>query len=363
MGVISELLKCSNSDGWYLLMNKDRPIFKFRFITYDSIQVVDIFEKPPFWISDLQEWLSARGVAKHRNDVRAILKKYDALSIRGFVLLTRCVSLVDTLWVKRENENVKWSDISPYTNSFVDTLGSVIASDMIEPTCPSLSTDGEFPKCWKKRGSQQFLIKEGRTGYEPFAEVFASSLRLPNANVVRYSIEKGRVLYNSVCECFTSESVSFVPYALFGKWVDLQSVSDYYESIGCLNAFNDMLLLDAVSVNTDRHAGNFGILVDADTYEVLSMAPVFDMNYSYGCASLYSMKLPTEEYIASNESRRFGDFIKATNGRVTEESLSSIENSLLSLSQRGIPYCEEDVFERMLNISRYQIDRIKQSLH
>ena len=37
-----------------------------------------------------------------------------------------------------------------------------------------------------------------------------------------------------------------------------------------------MIVLDAVIYNTDRHFGNFGVLVDSKTNEILAPAPLFD---------------------------------------------------------------------------------------
>ena len=54
----------------------------------------------------------------------------------------------------------------------------------------------------------------------------------------------------------------------------------FFDHVGSGNAFRRMCILDAVILNTDRHYGNFGVLFDTDTLEVLKMAPVFDHNRS-----------------------------------------------------------------------------------
>ncbi len=43
-----------------------------------------------------------------------------------------------------------------------------------------------------------------------------------------------------------------------------------------MDALNDMLIFDAVIYNTDRHYGNFGVLVDSKTNQVVAPAPLFD---------------------------------------------------------------------------------------
>ena len=45
----------------------------------------------------------------------------------------------------------------------------------------------------------------------------------------------------------------------------------------------DMLVLDYLMLNTDRHAQNLGVLLNADTMEYTGMAPVFDTGTGLGC--------------------------------------------------------------------------------
>lgn len=37
-----------------------------------------------------------------------------------------------------------------------------------------------------------------------------------------------------------------------------------------------MVVFDAVIYNTDRHFGNFGVLVDGKTNKIIAQAPLFD---------------------------------------------------------------------------------------
>lgn len=40
--------------------------------------------------------------------------------------------------------------------------------------------------------------------------------------------------------------------------------------------FEDLMLFDAIIGNRDRHLGNFGMIVNNNTFEVLNVAPIFD---------------------------------------------------------------------------------------
>ncbi len=365
MGVIGELLDNASGNQTYLLMNKDRPIYKFRFVDDNSIQLLDIYEKPPFWITDLEDWLRSRNAAKHREDIRRILEDNNANTLKGFVLFTRCLSLMDTLWVKKESDNIEWKSVSLYTNKFRESLGFVIADNEFGNTSnPTYSTDGSFPKCWVRRGNDLVLVKGGNTGYEPFAEVFASRLELANAKVVSYEIEYSSQLYTeaSTCQAFTNESVMLLPYSVITDKLSLNEVREFYDSIGCKVMFDDMLLLDAITMNVDRHYRNFGVLLDAYTYDILTMAPIFDMNCCYGSSSLSSIHAPLEEYMLWQKSRMFGDFVEAIRDNICHDSLDSIIESLNYLKVTGIDRCNPEFFERMVKISELQIQRIVKSI-
>lgn len=70
-----------------------------------------------------------------------------------------------------------------------------------------------------------------------------------------------------------------------------------------------MLVLDALILNTDRHYGNFGVLVDSKTNRIVAAAPLFD----HGCSLLYaSMRGDYDDldtYMATQLPRAYDDFI------------------------------------------------------
>lgn len=365
MSNIRELIESAGSDQHYLLMNKDRPIYEFRFCDDDSVQILDIFERPPFWIKDVESWIRGRSAAKHRNDIKKILEDNNALTPKGFTIFTKCLSLSDTLWVKQKDETACWDGVNLFNNPFRDSIGVVLTDgDLGDTSDPTWSTDGSFPKCWVRRNNMPYLVKGGNTGFEPFAETFASKLKCCHADIVDYSIEYSKRLYvyATACKTFTSEGVMFLPYSTVTDKLQLSEVIAEYDKISCKKAFYDMLLLDAVTMNTDRHYRNFGFLLDSDSYEFKTMAPVFDMNYSFGSASLTDVHRPIEEYLEYQSSRMFGRFLDAIEGNVNEDSLSAIEESLCILGGNSIQSCEDWYFERMVNIAKYQIDNIKKML-
>ena len=81
-----------------------------------------------------------------------------------------------------------------------------------------------------------------------------------------------------MCELFTDKTLSNVPLWRFGTFKTVVDAAAFIQQLGpaFYEDFADMLVFDALICNTDRHQGNFGLLVDAETNTPVSMAPVFD---------------------------------------------------------------------------------------
>lgn len=249
----------------------------------------------PFYLSNLQSWLTARSCAKHRQHIDEMLNKLGGHTLSGFIRLTHCLSMTDTLWIKSEAEGVAWKDVSLYANRFDDVTsrlvfeGYGIKGEKLSTTIPEATTDGAYDKCWLNRGSNIVLVKAGTTGaynagLEPYCEVLASQIfeRLcPNR--VKYKLGKfaGRVV--SECDLFTSERFGYKPYKVYDPFgrptVDM--LMDEYDKYGDSDNFARMIVADSVCVNTDRHFGNFGYLVGNDTFKIKGLNPTFDYNMAF----------------------------------------------------------------------------------
>lgn len=83
------------------------------------------------------------------------------------------------------------------------------------------------------------------------------------------------------CKAFTNEDIGFVPLRkLVDRSITINELLKFFDDLGCREKFQRMLVLDAVTFNTDRHLGNVGILINNDTQEMIGIAPNFDFNLS-----------------------------------------------------------------------------------
>lgn len=249
----------------------------------------------PIGFKDINSWLDNRKASKHNTHLKAIMKLAGCDNNDGFIRVTHAASINDTFWIKSDKENIQWEDISLYRNPFSETISKLafegigLYEEVFSPTTPELSCEGSFRKCFIKEnlkgenGSDIFLYKRGSegNGLEPYCEVMASEIAKHISSIsVSYELVMLHEKLASKCNLFTNEKYGYAPYA---KVADsqtrfLEDIFNYFCEIGSEQSFREMLVIDSLCFNQDRHSGNYGVLFDNDTLEIVKMSPIFDLN-------------------------------------------------------------------------------------
>ena len=298
----------------YILMNKDIPVAsilaeKDKYGT-TSYTIQEVYGRLPFGCENISTWIDNRKASSHNRHLRVIMAKMGCEKTEGFLRMTHAATLNDTFWIKNEAENKHWRHISLYRSTFSNIMedllimGSTSRSIGFLEKIPELTSDGSFRRCYKKENDGIYIYKYGteaerNTGLEPYCEVMASELYAAICkNAVTYELASFREETASKCSLFTSEEIGFVPYKLIGDTTKgLKPVVDFFDSIGAKDLFCRMAVADAIAFNTDRHMGNYGVLIDNESQKILSMAPVFDFN------------LALFPYLKKDDLQNFGDSI------------------------------------------------------
>ena len=287
----------------YILKLFDVELMKFRIIENLAdpvLQITWINEKKKHLLplgmelSDkgLASWMKNRTIPKNRAYVNAFLAKCGLNANRPMDVISVCrgLSLNDSYWVVEEGFEGTFEDNNLYENNFSRVLamiaftgyGSSARSSLA--SSPEFTTNGMLPKCWRRISGKVYLYKgatsgASNTGNEPYSELYAYEIGTAlGMNVVPYKISKWKKQLCSACELFTSKDVAFVPIGRIVKTGGMNAVREYYKNLGSeyVDALNDMIVLDAVIYNTDRHFGNFGVLVDSKTNKIIAPGPLFD---------------------------------------------------------------------------------------
>ncbi len=245
------------------------------------------------------KWLERRVIPKNRTFVDEILKTLGLShnDTQGIIDVCKGLSLNDSYWVVPDGFAGKFAHYNLYENRFSEMLALVAytgagQSKQAFTTSPELTTSGMLPKAWRFIEGEGICLYKGgtsgasNTGREPYCEYYASQIaQAMKLNAVHYDLENWKGITASKCALFTNVDTSFVPVGRIVKSGGLQACIDYYDSLGPAFAeqIRSMLVFDALIYNEDRHFGNFGVLRDNHTGEIIEPAPIFDNGLSLFC--------------------------------------------------------------------------------
>lgn len=244
-------------------------------------------------------WLEKRVIPKNRTFVDEILKTLGLShnDTKGIIDVCKGLSLNDSYWVVPEGFDGTFAQFNLYENRFSEMLALVAytgagQSKQAFTTSPELTTNGMLPKAWRYIENDGIYLYKGGTagvsnaGREPYCEYYASQIaEVMRLNAVHYDLETWKGITASKCALFTNKDVSYVPMSRIVKSGGIQKCLEYYNSKGkdFFEQIRSMLVFDALIYNEDRHLGNFGVLRDNHTGEIIAPAPIFDNGLSLFC--------------------------------------------------------------------------------
>lgn len=308
----------------YVLKNKDKEIVKFEVVEkikeFESgkgiveaiVNIEVINELPHFLIhtddiaNNLKLFIENRKVPQNRAFVENIIATYSTGGkemLMDYIDVSLGLSLNDSYWIIPSSKNYKWKDYNLYDNEFSEALqrasfGEELLKIKGFASSPEYTTNGMLKKCWHRENGEIYLYKANSNGgKEAYAEYYMSQIaEVMEFDYVPYELKMFHNQLVSSCPIFTNENEGFVPMYQFldEKFYKIKGLELIEEitKIYSNEHFIDLMLFDALICNTDRHLGNFGMIVDNDTGEILRPAPIFDNGYSM----LNLMKYPQDEW-------------------------------------------------------------------
>lgn len=278
----------------YQIKNKDRVLAVFDWsVSFRPVMLED-YGLPKFISNALYGWLQTRTPPKKRAHMDELLKSCGLQGTRDIIDYSKGLSLTDTLWVCREGDKAQWDQVSLYRNEFNDVIARIAFNGglhglKLSSTSPEFSTAGRMAKCWHRDNGAVYLYKSGSIGFanagrEPYSEVMAHQI-ISKLGYVHVPYELVNFHGHTACRCpiFTTEQSMFVPIYQYLNPEDFTAVCNFYEHSGLGLPFAQMLVADYMTVNSDRHANNFGVLLNADTFALTGMAPIYDNDLSMFC--------------------------------------------------------------------------------
>ena len=248
----------------------------------------------------LNTWWIDRSIPASRSGVRKALETLNIPHTQ--MLLTRCfgLSLSDQYWVKPQGSDLQWERINFFTNPFSEDIGNVLLGKATDRAdfdfhSPDNTSDGFLKKRWKIIDGKRCLLKAGSNPFmqQPFNEVVATivakRLEIPH---VPYTLIWDEGIPYSVCEDFITPDTELISaWRVMHSMKKDNNTSVYRHYLNCCEALgvpgmklavDQMIVLDYLIANEDRHQNNFGLIRDANTLDWIGAAPIFDSGSSLG---------------------------------------------------------------------------------
>lgn len=267
-------------------------------------------------VTNFNYWCATRILTLDRQYAKEILNSIGASQAvtdkeRAQISLSyRCVSLTDIFWIKKEDEGISFAQINLYDhhldNAFVDvSLRGRQLTVQNHQLAQDLSTNGCFPKAWVRTEDGFVLYKDGGS-----------------------RVVENEVLASKVCQCFDCRQVVYQEGIYDGEKVSVSEImtskeysivsrealeiyavnheKDPMEYVLNLDAYSFymMNILDYLVGNTDRHWGNWGLLMKNDSYTPVSLHPLMDFNRAFqaydtmdgaNCQTVFPRKMSQKE--------------------------------------------------------------------
>lgn len=247
----------------------------------------------------IKDWWASRSIPASRSGLRDFLESLGLYDVRTLLTKSMGLSLSDQYWIRPAEKEIRWRDVNFFDNEFSDDIGDMLfgrkISGEIDLVSPDNTSDGVLKKRWKILDGRRCLIK-GSTGtirQEPFNEVIASkimsALDVPHVDYEILWIDDRPY---SICKDFITRDTELISaYRIMTSQKMRNDHSLYQHYVDCCQRngievvpfLDQMLVIDYIIGNTDRHTNNFGLIRDANTLEWIGPAPIFDSGSSLGC--------------------------------------------------------------------------------
>lgn len=319
-------------------------------------------------LNGLTKWMQHRSIPKNRTYVHEILAAYGLKQgdYKGIIDICKGLSVNDSYWIVDSEFKGNFDEYNLYENPFSDILAMVAytgyhTSIRELSTSPEFTTAGMLPKAWRRCDGEIYLYKGGTKGFansgmEPYSEYYASQIaEQMGLHHVPYDLEQWKGILASTCKLFTSKDISYIPIGTIAREGGMDAVTEFYRNLGeeCYEELASMLVFDALIFNEDRHYGNFGLLRDSHTGEIIGTAPIFDNGYSLFATAMKDDLEKIDQYAEARSYASCGithdELVKNFCGRLQQKQLRRMINFQFKRHERyNLPEERIDILERFI---------------
>ena len=270
---------------YFYIMSADKIVGRWENGTF---VLIDKNLAPMYLINsgNVNRWLETRAIDCHRANSR-LLKKALRLTEKddvSTVISVHAATITDNYWIKPLDSKLTYKDVR-FDNDYFAGLALRGNYDSFNKAAnskrthtPELTNTGSFEKCWRLKNGQWWMVKTA-DHKQQFSEIFIYELgKHLGFNMAEYV----RGVKSVMTRDFTDNGkYNFEPaYSFMGEDEDYVAVVNKLQDIApqAITDYIRMVFMDTITANPDRHTFNFGLLRDARTGKIISLAPNFDNN-------------------------------------------------------------------------------------
>ena len=384
-------------DNRYLILHKNIPVITVSLNHKYAIEKIEKIhnneripiglEKQKLNIENINDWFFSRAIPQKREGLSYILNATDTKNNMELLVKNLGLGLIDNYWIKKENSNLKWEEVNFFDNNFSNEVNGIylnrsdkINEEILDKINPNNASSGMLPKGWiclqtdssrtvssrteGSRKNKRFLIKgsELQNEQEPYnEEIISKWLDLLKVEHVEYEVKIIDKRPYSICELLLKENEELIHAYHVAKIKPKDNKRSYFEHyIDCCKELglkddirtdlDNMILIDYMSANTDRHWNNFGIIRDSNSLKAKRLAPIYDNG-----ASLFA-KIPVFYIKEENINLKCQSF----NTRQSQ-NIKNVKN--FDLLEKKEIYSILDIAEQVFKSNKHMEDkRIKEIL-
>lgn len=194
-------------------------------------------------------------------------------------------SVIDSYWIKDENEVIEWKNINPRTHELKDICKDKELALKLEYQNEIASNglgilNGATPKIWKHNNSENVTLYKQGGVIETKAEVLTSKI-LKHTNIPYLKYEQ---VSERCCKC---ENIANEEYSLVSAddiltyFINKNINFETFCSTLNPNLYYGMQVIDFLIDNPDRTIYNQGFIRDNETGNIIDLQPLFDHNNAF----------------------------------------------------------------------------------
>ena len=246
-------------------------------------------------------WMNGRAIQLSRTNSKMILNSVRVSQTNAYSICKACygLSFSDMYWFKNEEDPVSWEQINLFENDISKGMAATaLVGDALRENgkihTPELTTQGVTAKAWIKDSGKTYLYKIGRKelaasrildaldfSHVKYEEVVHGELEKVVTPLRKEQIDAlGEKVVK--CELITSEDCSMVNFEDYQMYCENHGKNVYQETVELdKKHYLEMQVADYILNNVDRHAANWGYLMDNATGKLLCLYPLLDHDHAF----------------------------------------------------------------------------------